>query len=311
MNDAAPDILRKLASAAPLLAAISRTGSFTAAGMELGLKQSAVSHKIRALEADLGYALFSRTTRQVEPTGQGRLLCQAAQASVETLTAALERIAQLDSTSDTVLSLPSSLALKWLVPAMSRAFERGLRISLEIEDELTQLQAEGSARMAIRFGPGPYPGLHAQLLSKCAVMPVSGPAVPSLEHARRGRPAILLRDARAEQDGTSLSWEDYLDQTGMGDIATETGATFRRTDVVLQAAIGAAGHALGRSLLVEQDIADGLLALRGPEIPLKSRYWIVARPDYAQTKAFKRVADWLISEARRSQDLMKAVAGRR
>lgn len=288
-----------------MLAAIQRTGSFSAAAAELGQTQSTVSHKIRALEERLGYAVFSRTTRQVEPTRRGLILCEAARATVEATTAALNRIDNLSQSRDTVVTLSSSLAMKWLIPAMPRAQARGLRLSLQIDDGLSEIGADGQPQIAIRFGTGPYPGLYAEFLSKSSVIAVRGKSARPLERATQDHPAPLLRDSRAEADGTAMSWEAYLAAIGQAALPTTTGAQFDRTDLAIQAAVGGLGHALGRTLLIEADIGDGLLAVDGPAIPLPGRYWLVTTPEHAQTQSYKQTAEWLKSEVARSQHLSR------
>ena len=54
--------------------AVAREGSFTRAAATLGVSQSALSHTIRQLEARLGIALLTRTTRAVAPTEAGQRL---------------------------------------------------------------------------------------------------------------------------------------------------------------------------------------------------------------------------------------------
>ncbi|MEU8609527.1 LysR family transcriptional regulator [Actinoplanes sp. NPDC048791] len=54
--------------------AVARHGGFTRAAEQLRVAQSAVSAQIRALEAELGTALFARTTRRVALTEAGELL---------------------------------------------------------------------------------------------------------------------------------------------------------------------------------------------------------------------------------------------
>jgi DNA-binding transcriptional LysR family regulator len=62
--------LRQLAT----FEAVARHGGFTRAAEHLHLAQSAVSAQVRALEAELGVALFARTTRRVALTQAGELL---------------------------------------------------------------------------------------------------------------------------------------------------------------------------------------------------------------------------------------------
>src|ERR1700739_3271331 len=50
--------------------------SFTKAADELHLTQSAVSHRVRALEQELGVRLFNRIRRRLELTSSGRSLAE-------------------------------------------------------------------------------------------------------------------------------------------------------------------------------------------------------------------------------------------
>ncbi|HEY6493036.1 MAG TPA: LysR family transcriptional regulator [Trebonia sp.] len=62
------------------LVAIVDTGTFTDAGIELGISQAAVSRNLRALENVLGVRLLHRTSRTVTPTPAGvQVLAQARQ----------------------------------------------------------------------------------------------------------------------------------------------------------------------------------------------------------------------------------------
>lgn len=56
------------------IAAVARHGSFTKAGEELHLAQSAISQQIRRLESELGIQVFTRSSRSVELTAEGRLV---------------------------------------------------------------------------------------------------------------------------------------------------------------------------------------------------------------------------------------------
>ncbi len=297
--------LQKLAAAAPALAAVCRLKGFTHAARELGVHQSAISHKIRNLEEDLGFTLFTRTTRNVVPTLQGAPICAACATSTDALAAALDAVTRIQQHSGTTLSVSSSLAMKWIVPAMPRARASGLQIALNINDDLTDFGESEASQAAIRFGPGPYPGLHATVLSRCLAIPVCNRGTPpSLLSADRD--AVLLRDTRAEDDGTDATWEQYLGCDLYRSNRFDTSVTFDRTDVAIQAAIGGLGHALARSLLVEADFEAGVLVSSGAPKPVRSRYWLVTKPDFAQTDTYKNLAAWLASEVRRSRQILQA-----
>lgn len=155
-----------------------------------------------------------------------------------------------------------------------------------------------------RFGTGPYPGQHTELLGKCHVLAVVGKASRGFRMVTRNNPVRLLRDLRAEGDGTALSWEAYLDAARMTDLPTETGAEFDRIDLAIEAAVGGLGHVLGRCLLIEADIGDGLLVVDGPAMPVPGRYWLVSTREHAKTRSYARMADWLRSEFARSHAVL-------
>lgn len=73
------ELQNRLLLNAQLLHAIAEEGNFSRAAVAVGLEQSAVSHRIKSLEAALGIRLFERTTRRIVPTEAGRIVCDAAQ----------------------------------------------------------------------------------------------------------------------------------------------------------------------------------------------------------------------------------------
>src|SRR4051794_1155111 len=58
--------------------AVARHRHFTRAAEELHIAQSALSHQIRRLEAELGTELFARTSRSVVPTEAGEAVAARA-----------------------------------------------------------------------------------------------------------------------------------------------------------------------------------------------------------------------------------------
>ena len=69
--------------------AIARAGSLRAAAQSLGVQPSTVSHQLKALEDQLGVALFARTTRSIALTEAGRLLHRGSGPALKQIEAAL------------------------------------------------------------------------------------------------------------------------------------------------------------------------------------------------------------------------------
>jgi LysR family transcriptional activator of glutamate synthase operon len=76
-------------------AAVARHRHFSRAAAELFLGQPAVSQHVRKLEAELGVALFARTTRSVELTDAGRLLLPRVERSLAELESGIAELDQL------------------------------------------------------------------------------------------------------------------------------------------------------------------------------------------------------------------------
>jgi LysR family transcriptional activator of glutamate synthase operon len=75
--------------------AVVRCGGFTRAAEQLHIAQSAVSAQVRALEAELGVSLLSRTTRRVTLTQAGELFLARARAVLGELADARGELADL------------------------------------------------------------------------------------------------------------------------------------------------------------------------------------------------------------------------
>jgi LysR family transcriptional regulator, glycine cleavage system transcriptional activator len=299
MNMDRDKIIFKLIQASPMLAAIGEELSFTKAAERLNVDQSAVSHRAKSLEEALGNTLFDRTTRHLRLTEIGEILCHAAIETVANWDTALDKLEQSRSGDLIRLSMPSSLAMKWLIPSLPNAHALDLNISVEVNEETIDFRANGPDA-AIRFGRGPYPGLHSSHLSHCWLQPVASSKYLA---ERTGDTSILahpnntfLADRRGENDETDFSWHHYLSNTEQPLSEFEPDLQFDRTDLMLQAAIGGMGIGLGRTLLVEKDVEAGYLNLLGTPVRMRSNYWLVCSPGFAETNRFERLREWLNGE---------------
>ncbi|GAA3768696.1 LysR family transcriptional regulator [Streptomyces chiangmaiensis] len=118
-----------------MLRAVAATGSFSAAGRELGCTQPAVSQQMKALEASVGTPLLVRSGREMRLTQAGEALVRHAAGILAGLTAAEEEVAAiagLRAGRVRLVSFPSGSST--LVPtalAALRATHPGTRVSLE------------------------------------------------------------------------------------------------------------------------------------------------------------------------------------
>lgn len=140
-----------------VLRAVAATGSFSAAGRELGCTQPAVSQQMKALETSVGTPLLVRTGREMRLTQAGEALVRHGAGILAGLTAAEEEVAAiagLRAGRVRLVSFPSGSST--LVPtalAALRAAHPGTRVSLEEAEppNSVDLLREGDCDIALAF----------------------------------------------------------------------------------------------------------------------------------------------------------------
>ncbi len=293
MNMGKEKFLAKMGQSAPLLVAVGEAGSFSKAASRLGVQQSAISHRIRLLEEALGIALFQRTTRHVKLTAQGSILFEAAKDQQQRWQQVYRDLASFSVEETIRLSVSSSLAMKWVLPHLASARGEGLEITLDVNDQAVDFTRD-PVDVAIRFGRGPYPGLHSTYLKKAYLVPVASPIYGS--DVFEDENTIYLQDHLGREDHTDFSWAFYQSTSGVDINMADVPLGFDRADLMLQGAINGMGVGLGRTLLIEQDIEHGFLKVVGPAVEMTAAYWLVCAPDFAATERFEKLLSWLKRE---------------
>ncbi|OIJ67454.1 LysR family transcriptional regulator [Streptomyces mangrovisoli] len=140
-----------------VLRTVAVTGSFSAAGRELGCTQPAVSQQMKALEASVGTPLLVRNGRAMRLTEAGEALVRHATGILAGLTAAEEEVAAiagLRAGRVRLVSFPSGSST--LVPtalAALRAAHPGTRVSLEEAEppQSVEMLRAGDCDIALAF----------------------------------------------------------------------------------------------------------------------------------------------------------------
>ncbi|OJY35821.1 MAG: LysR family transcriptional regulator [Rhizobiales bacterium 65-9] len=137
-------------------------GSFTHAGDQLSLSQSAVSRQVSALERDLKAPLFHRHARGLILTEQGELLYRAAKEMVQKLDATRARLHDSREQPNGDLKVTTTLGLgtHWLTPRLSEFAQQypDIRIDVILTNEELDL-AMREADVALRLRQPTQPDL--------------------------------------------------------------------------------------------------------------------------------------------------------
>ncbi|WP_262690927.1 LysR family transcriptional regulator [Kordiimonas aestuarii] len=296
--------LLKLAQATPHLAAMHEARSFTKAADILNVHQTAVSHRIRAVEDLIGVQLFERTTRTLRFTTAGEILCSAAHTNMTELEAAMTRVQAKKRSTTIRVSVTPSLAMKWMVPLLTVAKAAGLDISVQAQTRLVDFTRD-DADVGMRFGLGPYPGLRAIRISRSYMQPLASPAYIEANgidvNNPWAKPVDILMDHTTEADAIPFGWAEFQASEPAFTQKIEPVSLFDRTDLALQAAIGGLGVALGRTLLYENDVKMGYLVPLGDPKPAEPSDWVVCSYEFAETSKFKAFTRWITEQVERTK----------
>src|SRR5215208_8523898 len=95
--------------------AAARHESFTRAAEELCVTQGAVSHQVKALEADLAVKLFNRERQRLVITEAGRDYLVIVRDALDRIALGTERLVQRQTSGALTISTSPDFAAKWLV----------------------------------------------------------------------------------------------------------------------------------------------------------------------------------------------------
>lgn len=272
--------------------AAARCGGFTAAGEELGITQSGVSRQVSDLEATLGVALFLRNGARLSLTPAGnRLAGQLAEAFSRTWAAVADA---RRSEQVVTLSMLPSVASKWFAPRLGRflAAHPDIDLRLTASRHLVDFASEG-VDAAIRYSPSPSGLLTAEMLGMETIRPVCSPDYARDHNLKT--PNDLYRATLLCGD-IPENWAAWFEAAQCSH-PPPAGPRLGDDGAILQAAVEHQGVALGRSLLVADDIAAGrLIAPFTISLDASHAYWFVRPKNTKPSPAIDAIQEWLVSQ---------------
>jgi LysR family transcriptional regulator, glycine cleavage system transcriptional activator len=257
-----------------VLAACVRLGTFSAAAAELGVTPTAVSQRMRALEAQIGVTLFRRHGPKLATTDRARALGRRISDALALMHAAVDDCRRIKQ--PLRVTCAPTFAARWLVPRL--AAYQSLPGANPIALDATQsLSPQGAFDVAIRSGRGPWQGYESvRLLCDLGTPMLSPKWVP---RGRRMTAKSLLRvplipDSR---------WAAWFKLAGVANAKPQfVAARFPNYELEALAAVQGIGAALLPPDLFSQFIAQGqLVAPFASTVEGPNSYWLLWAKDCA------------------------------
>lgn len=265
-----------------MLDTLGRTASLRQTAEHLNLSQSAVSHKLKALEARLGFALTVPEGRGLRLTAEARRYVASIRPALAMLRAAQRDLGAARGALD--VAVPSGLAATWLAHRLPDFLTQHPEITVTLRS-LASTGIQPDCDVQIAFTEQPPDGAEAlytqTFFPVCSPQRVAGLRLDSL------RPTDLLHLHRRSD------WEAWLTRMGHPLELERNGHVFTGILAMYAAAEAGIGLCLGDALTCEAALRSGRLVRPfDGELQTRSSYWILPAPG-GWTAPAAAFADWI------------------
>jgi LysR family transcriptional regulator, glycine cleavage system transcriptional activator len=282
--------------------AAARHLSFTRAGDELFLSQSAISRQIQQLETQLGVPLFIRRTRALLLTEPGQRYYRDVSQALHQLREAGANLASTRGDRTVTVTTTMTFASLWLVPHLADFQRLYPEIAIHVAADNTMLDLERDRMdVAIRYSTRKLAGPGAVLLFGERVLPVCSPRL--LGKRRPRGPAdlkdfVLLSFEDPQQITPWLTWAVWFEAMNTAMPAAKGVLHFSHYDMMLRATINGQGVALGRLPLISSLLDDGTLVAPFADAQYSTAaqdraYWLVSPSAARERPEVSTFIKWL------------------
>jgi LysR family transcriptional regulator, glycine cleavage system transcriptional activator len=278
--------------------ASARLLSFRLAGEELGVTQSAISHRIAELETILGVKLFERLPRGVSLTDAGTLYYPYMRDAFERIARGTALINRIGTTDDLALETYATFAIRWLIPRLTdfRKVNPNLAIRIGTSQLDWELNIDSSDIGIIHTTRPERMNLHYRLLVKAEMRPVCSPQVAARIEGDVGAQA-LAKVPRLALYTSPEDWGTWLEAAGIADTAQAVTLKFDTYLAALQSALDGQGLAVAPDFLVADDIQAGRLVAPFPlKVPQPGAWYMICRKERVGETRIRQFERWLVEQ---------------
>ena len=284
-----------------------RHRSMTLAASELGITQSAISHRLRRLERFMGMPVLCRTAAGIAATPAGDALAEGLADLMGGLAGLRARCRSALAPAKLRVGVGSALADYWLVRRLPNfsAADPDISIELIIVNDSAQMQtmdldvqvlwqpaadARSSSTQRLLFHEHVFPVCHPRWLPD---------GQPLRDVAALLDVPLLHKGAEAHGRGTEWCWSVWFERLDLT-CGAGNGTRFAVIGTAIAAALQGAGVVLARSLLVRDALAENRLCRVLPEswdMPSSKAHIVRWPAALTGDRRVQKFVDWLSVEA--------------
>lgn len=280
---------------------VARHGSFTSAAQALGLTQSSISQRIKALEADLGVTLFTREHRGVTVTTEGLRLLNVVAPAMSQIHGSMSAFLERKRTPRVRISSDFAFSTFWLMPRLGQ-----LRAELGDEVDIQILASQAPPR---RIADECDIAIHVTALGKMLpgqqlLMDERVAAVCSPGFLSRNGPITSSSDLLDQQllsvsrppSAEWQTWQGWFASMGIPDYRSQNFVSFNNYDMVIQAAVAGEGVALGWLGLIDYLIKNRSLVLATDAVVVSEAAYVMSVDGAVASDGQRTVFDWIVDQ---------------
>jgi DNA-binding transcriptional LysR family regulator len=277
------------------------TLSFTETAKQLHLTQSAVSHKIKQLEKQLGSPLFVRNRRGISLTRTGQHFSQVVTPILNELEEAIESLQKGGKCDPIMFCVEPTLLMSGLMPNLCEMLELlpDLQLHLQASEWPPQSLLDGRC-IAVYVGKEiAEPSVYCrsicskQLLAVCSPSLLLRQPVHTLSDLKHHR-LLLVRNGK---NGHASDWETWLAPEHRDLLASAQLVTFSTGALALQAALVGQGIALSAAVAAIPHLVDGRLTQPIEYRPQCSdAYYFACAQKLLNHKSVQLLRDWILDK---------------
>lgn len=269
--------------------------SFKAAADELFITASAVSHQIKALEEQLGVALFDRGPSSLTLTEAGESYLQHMETVFSRLEVVTEQLQIRYGREVVRLHIPPFFATEMLLPKLPSFLDAQPDTDIHINTVFAPLQTHpAEADLSIVVGAAPEEGHDCHKLFSQSFVPACSPTllgrIPIDTVEDLNNHTLIVHEAR--RDG----WQRWGESLGV-ELRPKKLVRFDTMYTAAHAAEHGVGVALVSSRLGNERFVQGsLVKLFDTELHTGESYFLILRKEDASRPDIRALTQWILEE---------------